>query len=859
MDLAHLKETLPVARVMDEIDQALATHGRAVLQAPPGAGKTTLVPPALVDAPWLGGQTILMLEPRRLAARSCARFMAKLFGEGPGETVGYQIRNERRMGPNTRIQIITEGILTRMLQSDPALEGVGLLIFDEFHERHLDADLGLALALESAGALREDLRILVMSATMDVAALSKLMDPAPIIQSQGRVFPVETHYLPPASRARMGGRHAPVLEACVQGVARALEEGEGDVLVFLPGQYEIRRMEELLKERIGPGIQVTPLYGNLDHRAQNRAIEPAPPGERKIILSTAIAETSLTLPGIRAVVDSGLMRAPRYFPGTAATRLETLPVSKASADQRRGRAGRTAPGRCYRIWPEHVHKGLLPFSRPEILSADLAPLVLELALWGTRDPGDLSWLDLPPAASMDQARELLIQLGALDEKGGITPHGKAMANAGIHPRLAHMVLTAHELETMGDAPGLGRLACCLAAILSQGGEGKNPDIRHPLAAVETAWKDRGRGHTGQMVETARRLEQRLGPRGRGNKPRSLPAERTGFLLALAFPERVGRPRNKADFSYTLASGTGAFFREPTALATAPFIVAAHLDGSTGNAGIRLAAPLERADLDHLDKGISQGTGFGLISQERVDWDAQGRRVTARAVVSYGRLTLEEKPLERVDPDLAVDAMVKGIRNMGVDRLPWSKSQRSLLDRCAFLKHHGGMDELPDVSNTALAQFLEEWLAPFLTGVRSWKALEKMDLDGALSMLLPWALRQTIEELAPTHLAVPSGSRIGLKYRDGNGDLLASPVLAVRLQEMFGLQATPCIARGKVALTLHLLSPAQRPVQITQDLENFWRSTYQEVKKDLKGRYPKHYWPDDPFTATATRRVRPKPS
>ena len=845
-----MQQTLPVAEVLPEIEKALAGTGRAVLQAPPGAGKTTLVPPVLLESPWLDGQTILMLEPRRLAARSCARFMAGLFGQAPGGAVGYQIRNERRMGPDTRIQVITEGILTRMLQSDPSLEGVGLVIFDEFHERHLDSDLGLALCLESAEALRDDLKILVMSATMDTAGLSSLMEDAPVIQSQGRVFPVETVYSPPPPRTTLPGRHAGVLAGCIQAIGTALEKDEGDILVFLPGQGEIRRTAEMLADRVGPKIRVTPLYGNLDHSAQNAAIEPAAPGERKIILSTAIAETSLTLPGIRVVVDSGLMRVPRYFPGTATTRLETIPVSRASADQRRGRAGRIAPGTCYRIWSEHAHQGLVPFSRPEILAADLSGLVLELAQWGTTDPAELKWLDLPPETGVSQARDLLRQLGGLDEDGRITPHGKALAKAGIHPRPAHMILKALELED--ETPGLGRLACVLAAILTEGESGKNPDIRHILTDLEAG---QSRGKLGRIKETARRLENRLAPRGYGKGlPRKLPAERTGFLLALAFPERVGKPRNHKDFSYTLASGAGAFFREPTALTAAPFVVAAHLDGSTGNAGIRLAAPLEETDFDDL---ALQGGSLVPETQDGVDWDSRQGRVKARRVTRYGKLILKETHLDRVDDDLAVAAMIQGIREKGVDRLPWSKAQAGLLARCEFLNSRAGMDELPDVSQSALIDTLEEWLAPFLTGIRSWKALEKMDLEGPLSVLLPWDLRQRLDQEAPTHFTVPSGSRIPLRYRGDNGELLDSPVLAVRLQEMFGCLTTPKVARDRIPVTIHLLSPAQRPVQITQDLGNFWKETYQAVKKDLMGRYPKHYWPEDPFTAQATRRVKPR--
>lgn len=836
---------LPVVAVLPELGEALAGHGRAVLQAPPGAGKTTLVPLFLLDQPWLGDrktrkiQKIVMLEPRRLAARACAGFMADLLGEAVGETVGYRIRNERRVSRRTRIEVVTEGILTRMIQADPALSDIGALIFDEFHERHIQSDLGLALSLESAEVLREDLKILVMSATMDADALSALMDGAPVVRSQGRSWPVETIYRPPDTRSPGPDRFRPVLAGCAAAVCHALAANEGDILVFLPGAREIRLTGEMLAGRVGPDVRVMPLFGMLSQADQVAAISPSLPGRRKVVLASAIAETSLTIEGVSIVVDSGLMRKPRFFPGTGTSRLETLPVSRASADQRRGRAGRTGPGICYRIWSEHVHKGLIPFTRPEILSEDLAGTALELALWGVSDPGGLKWLDLPPEAEFSRARDLLARLGALDGQGRITGHGKRIARAGLHPRLAHMILRA-------DRDGDGMLACRLAALLEERDilSTSDPDIRLRLEILETGGKHREMGVNRHLVTTILKNAKRLA-KNLAVKPGRADTEAAARVLALAYPERVGKRRR--DLVYGLASGNSACFRAPNTVSTSEYIVAAHLDGNPRNARIFLAAPLDRADLEAVH-------GDSIETRDHLAWDPEAGAVRALRQTCYGRLVLDETPVSNPDPEAVKAAMMAGIRQMGPGCLPWTRKLTGLCRRTRFLRENAGFGDLPDLEDARLLATLEDWLAPFLDGIRSARDLKRLDLSAALSSLFTWDQQQTVRQQAPTHLTVPSGSKIPLKYTDGT-TLLESPVLAVRLQEMFGLTRTPAV--GGRPVTLHLLSPAGRPVQVTRDLENFWKQTYAEVKKDLMGRYPKHYWPDDPLNAQPTNRAKPR--
>jgi ATP-dependent helicase HrpB len=856
---------LPVTAVLPQLTTALEQTGRAVLQAPPGSGKTTRVPLALVALVWLAGKKILMLEPRRLAARACAHFMAQLLHEPVGQTVGYRIRMEKKIGPCTRIEVVTEAILTRMIQHDPALEGVGLVIFDEFHERHIHSDLGLALCLESAQVLRPDLRILVMSATMDAHALANLLHPAQVIVSQGRVWPVQTVYFPPDISRPGVGRFGPVVTGCAAAVVKALAEHAGDILVFLPGAAEIRQTARMLEGRTGPGVQMFLLSGQLSLEKQMQAMAPAGPGSRKIVLATAIAETSLTIEGVCIVVDSGLMRKPRFFPGTGLTRLQTLPVSRASADQRRGRAGRTGPGICFRIWSEHVHKGLVPFTRPEILEQDLAGIALELALWGVRNPRDLTWLDPPPQEEFDQARHLLHKLGALDDQGGITPHGKAIAGSGIHPRLAHMILEANR-------QGNGFLACCLAVLLEEkdimSGPSRDPDIQLRLEVLLSLQQTRSKGaktqktndlathsapltHPDHHVSAGRAKNILAAARNLARKMRVkealLDAEKAGITLALAFPERVARRRDA--LSYVMASGSGACFTQPNTVCVHDYILAAHVEGHPKNAVIFLAAPIRLQELE-------QVLGDRMETRDLVDWDPDRKLVRAMRQTLYGRILIRQTPVPDPDPDAVQAAMIQGIHQMGIDSLPWTRKLMHLRHRVCFLREYGGITRLPDLSDQGLLQALPSWLGPFIPHVRSAKDLRQIDPAAALVCLLSREDRQMIDDQAPSHIMVPSGSRIPLAYTDGHA-LLASPVLAVRLQELFGQTRTPAVANGNIPVTLHLLSPAGRPVQVTRDLENFWKNTYKEVKKDLAGRYPRHFWPDDPLSAVPTRRAKPR--
>lgn len=861
---------LPVVEVVPDLCQALAAHKRAVLQAPPGAGKTTFVPLALLDQPWLGKKKIILLEPRRLAAKACAAHMAGLLGEKPGQTIGYQIRMERCRGPHTRIEIITEGILTRRLQSDPSLEQAGLVIFDEFHERHIHSDLGLALCLEAAELFNPDLRILVMSATMDMPALSALLAHAPMILSQGKTHPVVLHYLPPRALAGQNSWFA-LKAACLAAVERALGGETGDILVFLPGAREIQDMAQALRalknrgslEKPDPDLSILPLLGNLSWADQAAAIAPSRPGRRKIVLATSIAETSLTIEGVGVVVDSGLMRVPRFSPATGMSRLETISVSQASADQRQGRAGRTGPGLCYRIWSEQQSQGMAAFNRPEILSADLASLVLELAQWGVTDPQDLKWLDVPPQAAFDQARDLLIQLRALDRQGRITDHGRRILAAGIHPRLAHMILVA-------DQKGQGLLACRLAALVGEGdifyfkGQAHDPDVRlrlEALAGLEV--QPRGPGGSGSpgpgqasqgnfpglneplaraILKNAVKIGKELKIQSRG-----LDLDQAGRVLAFAWPERVAQKRSKQDLFYRMASGSGAFFRRVNSLSACPYLVAIHLDGNQTNAGIFLAAP-------YSEQALEQDFQDQIQIREKVFWDKQTKSVKAVCQTTYARLILQETSMADPSPESVLACLVQGIQQTGLSLLPWTRNLRQFQQRALFLKSRGLFTDLPDLSDAAMAETLAVWLGPFLGQVHSAAGLKQVDLTSALTSLLTWEQQQAIHTHAPTHLTVPSGSRIPLQYGDDTG-VLESPVLAVRLQEMFGLTQTPTIARGRVLVTLHLLSPAGRPVQITQDLDSFWKNTYSAVKKDLMGRYPKHYWPEDPLAARPTHRTK----
>jgi ATP-dependent helicase HrpB len=827
---------LPVEPVLPALSEALERSGSAVLQAPPGAGKTTLVPLALRDAPWLKGRKILLLEPRRIAARAAARRMASLLGEAPGQTVGYRIRRDTVVGPGTRIEVLTEGILTRMVQHDPELSGVGLVIFDEFHERSLHADLGLALVLESRAVVRPDLRLLVMSATLDGAAVAALLGGAPVISSEGRAFPVVTRYLPRRPEQRV--------EAAVAGAVRqALAESDGDILAFLPGSGEITRAADLLAGDPAAlrGATIFPLHGMLAGEGQDAAIAPSPAGRRKVVLATSIAETSITIEGVRVVVDGGLARVPRFSPGSGMTRLVTVRVSRASADQRRGRAGRTALGTCYRLWPEAEDHHLLPRATPEILEADLAPLALELAAAGIPDPATLRWLDPPPAAALAEARALLAELGALDTGGRITPHGRAIADLGGHPRLAHLLLAA----AREDLPVAARLAALLEErdiLRAPPGQG-DPDLRlrlellaerNPPPMYHGLTVDRGTLH--RVREGARDWERQLRRHTSVAEPVSAAA-----LVARAFPDRVGSRRAGQGGRFLLRNGQGAFTQAPS-LIRSEFVVAAELDGHPRESRIWLGAPLERSEVLAL-------FGSQLEIEDLVAWDEQADALLAVRRTRLGAIVMEEKPLRTPEPGLIQEVVLGRIRRVGLDRLGWSEESLGLRQRLAFCRRQLGAD-WPAVDDASLLQQLEQWAGPALTGIRRGVDLARLDPGPGLLGLLNWDQRRRLDELAPTHLAVPTGSRIRVDYTDPD-----APVLAVRLQEVFGLTETPRLAGGKVPVTMHLLSPAQRPVQVTRDLAGFWRNSYFDVKKELKGRYPKHHWPDDPLLAEPTRRTK----
>jgi ATP-dependent helicase HrpB len=825
---------LPIDTVLPDLCAALETGTNVVLQAPPGAGKTTKVPLALRNSGWLGDQKIIMLEPRRLAARAAARRMAQLLGEGIGEQVGYRVRFDSKVSAKTKIEVVTEGILVRMIQDDPELSGIGAILFDEFHERSLDADLGLALALETQGALRDDLRILVMSATLDGGPIASLMGDCPVITSEGRAFPVETRYFPPKpdkwGNIRIDGEMTAAIKT-------ALREESGSILAFLPGQGEITRVEAALKEAVGSDIIIAPLYGAMDAKAQDIAIQPAPDGKRKVVLATAIAETSLTIDGIRVVVDSGLQRLPRFDPASGMTRLITVKSSQASAEQRRGRAGRLEPGICYRLWAENEQRARAPFTAPEIAEADLAPLTLELARWGVTDPKSLPWLDVPEAAKIDQARDILRGLEAIDHENRITAMGTAMAGIPVHPRLAHMMLR-------GAALGLDQVACALAALLSDRDfmRGRGADLRLRIDAIL-------RGHAPKMIsEAARQLARRLGdvmrqanlPKGKDTKVDR--ADEVGLLLAFAYPDRIGERRKGADARYRLSGGRGGVLPNEDSLANEAYIAVAELDGQAREAKIYLAAPVARATLEtHFTDQISEGT--------EVFWDTQSDAVQARWQRRIGALVLNEKAThDEADPDAIATAMIEGIRKIGLHCLPWDKASEGLRERLSFLHRVDG-DHWPDMSDDGLLGSLEDWIAPYLTGITKRGQLKQINLSEALLAGIDWNQRQELDRLAPTHWQVPTGSNIRIDY---SGE---TPALPVRMQEMFGATETPKVAGGKVAVTLHLLSPAQRPIQVTSDLVGFWNGSYAQVKAEMKGRYPKHYWPDDPLQAEPTRRVK----
>ena len=823
---------LPIDDVIPALREVLRTAGHAVLVAPPGAGKTTRVPLALLHEPWCTGR-MLVLEPRRLAARAAAHHMSRLLDEDVGGTVGYRVRLESRVSERTRIEVVTEGVLTRMLQDDATLDGVSAVLFDEFHERNLAGDFGLALTLRSRELVRDDLRVLVMSATLDAAPVASLLGGAPVIESHGRAHPVETRY-----RAPREGQWIDVSAAAA--VRAALAADAGDVLVFLPGQGEIARTAAALGD-VDSAVDVIALYGAMSLDAQDRAIRPSPDGRRKVVLATAIAETSLTIEGVRVVIDSGLSRVPRFDPRSGMARLVTTRVSRASADQRRGRAGRLGPGVCYRLWAEGDDAQLLAQRTPEVLEADLAPLALELAAAGIDDAQSLPWLDAPPAGALSQARALLRELEALDAADRITPHGRNMSTLGVHPRLAHLVARGHEL-------GHGALACDVAALL-----GERDIFNRESAEGDADLADRVRALRDAEFATARRADrgrmQRVRQEGDALR-RVINARRdvatsddrvVGLLVALAYPDRLAKQRPDEPGKYLMRNGRGATFAIPQALGAAEWLAIAEVDGDPRESRIWMAAAIDAADV---------AAYFAAHATEEIvrHWDAGKRVLRLSRVTRLGAIALREKQLDAPDADEAAAALLVIARREGLGILRWDERAIRLRQRLAFA--HRCDTEFPDVSDEALHASLDDWLLPALRSHGKLNALGKADVADALLARLTWKQRERLDTLAPTHCTVPSGSHLPIDYSDAE-----APALAVRLQEMFGLAETPRVGDGRMPLTLQLLSPAHRPVQVTRDLAGFWARSYFDVRKDLRGRYPRHHWPENPLETQATARVK----
>ena len=818
------KSPLTLDAVHCDLTATLAHSNTAVLVAPPGAGKTTRVPLALLDAEWTQGKKIIVLEPRRIAARAAADRMAQTLGEKAGETVGYRVRFGSKVSRATRIEVVTEGIFSRQILADPELTGVAAVLFDEFHERSLDADLGLALARDTQGALRDDLRILVMSATLDGARVAKLLGDAPIIESEGRAYPVETRYL---------GRKpdAPLERQMADAIAGALRADAGSVLAFLPGAAEIRRTQAMLSERVSdPNTEIVPLFGALDAAVQDRAIASPPKGRRKVVLATSIAETSLTIDGVRIVVDSGMARVPHYEPNIGLTRLETIRASRAAVDQRRGRAGRTEPGVCYRLWDEPQTAAFEAFTRPEILSTDLSSLVLDLAEWGVSDPSSLAFLDSPPSPALTEARALLRELDALDEDGRITMEGKSLRALALPPRLARMIIDARRLSA-------GEKATEIAAILTErglGGDSVDLDAR-----LDNFRRDRSPRAAG-----ARQLAQRWIAKVEKNSSSQSSGDElsTGEILALAFPDRVARNRGKG--SFTLANGRGASIDLTSALARAPYIAVAELTGAAANGRILLAAPITQ-------DAIEARFAAHIENMDEVTFDRNAMALRARRRKKLHAITLSEQPLTITPSADTAQVLADGLIAAGLDRLPWSKALKQWRDRVMFLRA-ASPDEWPDLSDAALAEARSEWLGPALCDKTSLAAFSASEMSDALMALVPWNQRAQLDREAPTHFEAPTGTAVPIDYEAEEG-----PKISIRLQELFGLNAHPSIAKGRLPLVVELLSPAHRPVQVTRDLPGFWRGSYAAVRADLRGRYPRHPWPEDPANAEATRRAKPR--
>lgn len=814
---------LPIDAVLDDLSRTLEAHNAAVLVAPPGAGKTTRVPLALLDAPWAKGKKIIVLEPRRIAARASADRMAKSLGERAGETVGYRVRFGSKISRATRIEVVTEGIFTRQILDDPELTGVAAVLFDEFHERSLDADMGLALARDAQLGLREDLRILVMSATLDGARVAKLLGEAPVVESEGRAFPVETRYL---------GRKAdaPIERQMADAIASALRADSGSVLAFLPGAAEIRRTQNFLVERVqDASIEIVPLFGALDAAVQDRAIAPAPKGIRKIVLATSIAETSLTIEGVRIVVDSGLARVPRYEPDIGLTRLETVRAARAAVDQRRGRAGRTEPGVCYRLWDEPQTASLAPYTQPEILSADLSSLVLDLAQWGVADPAALSFLDPPPQPAWKEAKTLLSELNALDRDGRITAEGKSLRALALPPRLARMIVDSHRA-------GAGEEAAEIAAILTERGlGGDSADLEHRRDQFR---RDRS-PRAASARDLARRWASQVAASEKAGRQEDLS---TGLMLAYAFPDRVAR--NRGNGSFVLANGRAAAVEQTSSLARAPYIAIGEMTGTAASGRILLAAQIAEEDIErrfaeHID------------TADEISFDRGAMALRARRKRVLHAITLSEATLAVSPSEDTARIFADGLIAAGLDRLPWSKAAKQWRDRVMFLRKAEG-DSWPDLSDDGLIARRDDWLVPALYDKIALKDISAGDLSDALMALVPWEMRARLDREAPTHFEAPTGSVLAIDYEAEQG-----PTIAVRLQELFGLNTHPSIAAGKVPLVLELLSPAQRPVQVTRDLPGFWRGSYAAVRADMRGRYPRHPWPEDPASALPTRRVKPR--
>ncbi len=823
-DNMNFSTPLPIDAVLDDLTSTLARSSTAVLVAPPGAGKTTRVPLALLDADWTAKKKIIVLEPRRIAARAAAERMAQTLGEKVGETVGYRVRFGSKVSRATRIEVVTEGIFTRQILDDPELSGIAAVLFDEFHERSLDADLGLALARDAQTGLREDLRILVMSATLDGARVAKLLGDCPVIESEGRAFPVETRYLSRKPDVQIERQMA-------DAIATALRADTGSILAFLPGAAEIRRTQNFLTERVSdPNTEVVPLFGALDAAVQDRAISPAPKGQRKVVLATSIAETALTIEGVRIVVDSGMARVPRYEPDIGLTRLETIRASRAAVDQRRGCAGRTEPGVCYRLWDEPQTASLESYTRPEILSADLSSLVLDLAHWGATDPSTLAFLDPPPVPALTEARNLLRELNALDEAGRITPEGNSLRALALPPRLARMIVDSHRF-------GSGDDAAMIAAILTErglGGDSADLDAR-----LDNFRRDRS-----QRAQSARQLAERWAKQVAANEPfdvkdRSLS---TGLMLALAFPDRVAR--NRGNGSFVLANGRGASVEQTSVLAKSPYIAVAELTGTAANGRILLAAPIAQLE-------IEQQFADHIQTDDEITFDRAAMALRARRRKKLHAITLSEQTLAVSPSGETARVLADGLVAAGIDRLPWSKALRQWRDRVLFLRA-ASPEDWPDLSDNALAETRADWLVPALFDKTSLSNFSAGDLSDALMNLLPWDARAKLDREAPTHFEAPTGTSLPIDYEAEQG-----PTIAVRLQELFGLNVHPAIAKGKIPLVLELLSPAHRPVQVTRDLPGFWRGSYAAVRSDLRGRYPRHSWPEDPASAPPTRRVKPR--